>query len=180
MDKNAHETRLALQARFGDRQALEELLGILQQPLYRYIRHLVLDDHLAEDILQEVFVLIYQNLRWLHQPRYVRAWAYRIASREAFRTLKRERRLGVYMEDEEEGADIPAPEGLDPDLAIQLPQMLDQISTASRTVLVLHYMSGLPLAEVAAVLGIPLGTVKSRLAYGLKILRHGLKEHPEE
>ena len=52
---------------------------------------------------------------------------------------------------------------------------LGEVSPASRAVIVLHYLEGLSLAEVAAVLGIPLGTAKSRLAYGLAVLRKKMK-----
>ncbi len=52
------------------------------------------------------------------------------------------------------------------------PQLIDRVSPASQAVLVLHYYNQLSLDEVAAVLGIPLGTAKSRLSYGLSVLRH--------
>ena len=75
---------LVLLAQSGDRGALNQLLGDLQDGLYGYLIRLVGDKHLAEDILQEVFVLIWRKLRWLRDPKVFQPWAYRIASREAF------------------------------------------------------------------------------------------------
>ena len=57
-----------------------------------------------------------------------------------------------------------------------IPGLLAQVSPRSRAVLVLHYLDEIPLERVAAMLGIPLGTVKSRLAYGLRAIRRALAE----
>src|ERR1700741_4287246 len=86
------ESLWVLQAQSGSHEALNELFKSVQEPLFRYIVSLVRDQHLAEDILQEVFIRIYRKLRWLREPEAFRAWTYQIASREAFRYLNRERR----------------------------------------------------------------------------------------
>jgi RNA polymerase sigma-70 factor (ECF subfamily) len=57
-----------LQAQSGSHEALNELFKSVQEPLFRYIVSLVRDQHLAEDILQEVFIRIYRKLRWLREP----------------------------------------------------------------------------------------------------------------
>jgi RNA polymerase sigma-70 factor, ECF subfamily len=167
-----------LRAQSGDREALDELLQAMQEPLYRYIYRLVGERALSEDILQEVFIRIYRKLRWLREPELFRPWAYRIASREAFKSLKRERQWTDQVRDETtlEMMETQSPEeNFAPELIAQLPQLIAQVSPASRAVLILHYLHEMPLAEVATVLGIALGTVKSRLAYGLSILRRELK-----
>ena len=61
------------------------------------------------------------------------------------------------------------------ELLERLPELLRHVSPASRAVLALHYLDGLTLDETAAVLDLPMGTVKSRLAYGLSLLRKQLK-----
>ena len=167
------ESLWVLRAQVGSREALECLLKAVQEPLYRYIVGLVGNQSLAEDILQEVLLQIYQKLRWLRDAELFRPWCFRIATRQAFRRLKRERRW----------TDLHGPESLEgieaneeattaePQLLASLPKMLDQVSPASRAVLALHYQNQLSLDEVAAVLGISLGTTKSRLSYGLSTLR---------
>jgi RNA polymerase sigma-70 factor (ECF subfamily) len=169
-----HEEFLVLRAQTGDREALNELLKIVQTPLFRYILRLMGGGDLAEDVLQEVFLIIYRKLRWLENPQVFRAWAYRIASRETFRRLKSERRWAEQIRDEEILAAIPMAETVEiyePELIEKIPQMLAEISPASRAVLVLHYLEEISLTETAEILDINLGTAKSRLAYGLQSLR---------
>lgn len=169
------ETFWALRAQCGDREALEQLLRSAQPPLHRYVRRLTGDSD-ADDVTQDVLVAIAKNIVWLIEPRLFRPWAFRIASRAAFSHLRRLRRRGV-----EETADallesLPAPDNR-PNNEL-LTELLDgeALSPASRAVLVLHFQEDMQLDEVAAVLEIPLGTVKSRLAYGLKSLRKYLTE----
>jgi RNA polymerase sigma-70 factor (ECF subfamily) len=99
---------------------------------------------------------------------------FRIASRAAFRHLRREQRW-VQPADEAVFDTLPASE---PPRAELLRELLesDELSQASRAVLVLHFEEDMPLADVAAVLEIPLGTAKSRLAYGLRALRRHLEK----
>lgn len=173
------ETLLVLRAQAGDRAALDEILKLIQEPLYRYVHRLVGERTLAEDILQEVFMRIYRKIGWLHEPELFRPWAYRIASREAFKHLHRERRWTQQIRDEEVLEAIPAQEANAPpesEFVERLPQLVARVSPASRAVLILHYLDEMPLAEVADVLGIALGTVKSRLAYGLESLRRAIGE----
>ena len=166
-----------LRAQSGSREALDELLRLLQDPLFRYIRSLVSDRSKAEDILQEVFFRIYRKLKWLREPRALRPWAYQIASRETFRYLKREKSWSRALVDEEILESIPTPhdsaEFLEADLQ-HLPGIVNKLSPASRAAIVLYYLHELSISETAAVLEIPVGTVKSRLAYGLACLRRDL------
>lgn len=170
MEISKQEIFLVLRAQAGDREALDELLQRVQEPLYRYIVSLVGSRTLAEDILQEVFILIYRKLGWLREPEVFRPWAYRIATREAFKQLKRERRWSDSSVDETALEEMPAPIS-DTPTPEQISQLVEQVSPASRAVLVLHYLHEMPLGEIADVLGVALGTVKSRLAYGLGYLR---------
>jgi RNA polymerase sigma-70 factor (ECF subfamily) len=173
MEISKQEIRWVLRAQTGDCEALDELFRLVQEPLYRYIVSLVNSRTLAEDILQEVFILIYRKLRWLREPELFRPWAYRIATREAFKHLKRERRWSDQSVDETALEDVPVlpRDALTPEL---ISQLVSQVSPASRAVIVLHYLHEMPLGEVADVLGLALGTVKSRLAYGLDSLRKQL------
>ncbi len=173
------ESWWVLQAQSGSHEALNELFKSLQEPLFRYIVSLVRDQHLAEDILQEVFIRIYRKLRWLREPAAFRAWAYQIASREAFRHLNRERRWNDQIRDETILTTLPS-DGHESEFAKELidrlPELVGNLSPASRAVVVLFYLHGMSLVETAAVLDIPVGTVKSRLAYGLESLRRSFKK----
>jgi len=173
------ESWWVLQAQSGNREALNELFKSVQDPLFRYIVSLVRDQHLAEDILQEVFIRIYRKLSYLREPEAFRAWAYQIASREAFRHLNRERRWTDQVRDEATLTAVPANEHdseFSREMIETLPQLVGSLSPASRAVVVLFYLHEMSLVETAAVLEIPIGTVKSRLAYGLETLRRSFKK----
>jgi RNA polymerase sigma-70 factor (ECF subfamily) len=170
------ESWWVLQAQSGSRQALDELFKSIQEPLFRYIVTVVNDKDLAEDVLQEVFIRIYRKLRWLREPQAFRAWSYQIATREAFRHLKRERLWSDQVRDEGVLNVMAVAEPVySPELVQQLPGLVNDLSPASRAVIVLYYLHELSLVETAAVLEIPVGTVKSRLAYGLESLRRRLE-----
>ena len=163
-----------LRAQCGDRDALELVLRAVQPALRRYVAGLVGAAD-ADDILQDVLLIVSRKLYWLEQPTVFRAWAFRIASRAAFRYLKKRKRWQEATVDDAALDDIAAPEIAAPDDTIL--ELLDSpgLTPASRAVLVLHFREEMPLAHVAAVLEIPLGTVKSRLAFGLKTLRKEIR-----
>lgn len=166
-----------LQAQSGSREALNELFKSVQEPLFRYIVSVVNEKDLAEDILQEVFIRIYRKLRWLREPHAFRAWSYQIATRESFRYLKRERLWTDQVRDESVLNVLPVAEPVySRELVRRLPELVSDLSPASRAVIVLYYLHEMSLVETAAVLEIPVGTVKSRLAYGLESLRRGLDQ----
>ncbi|HTR46463.1 MAG TPA: sigma-70 family RNA polymerase sigma factor [Verrucomicrobiae bacterium] len=167
------EAQWVLRAQCGDREALELLLRSVQASLRRYLVRLVAESS-ADDALQEVLILISRKLKWLDAPEAFRPWAFRVASRVAFRHLKKEKRWSERVRDETVLEDMPATESAVP---AELPSALLQstaLSPASRAVLTLHFQEELSLPEIAAILEIPLGTVKSRLAYGLAALRRKL------
>jgi RNA polymerase sigma-70 factor, ECF subfamily len=186
MVRNANseqESWWVLRAQSGDREALNALLQSIQASLYRYILSLVRDEALAEDVLQEVFLRIYRKLGWLREPQVFRAWAYRIATREAFRHLKQERQVADRLGDESAVAEanlaLSQSNELAPELIERLQHLVAKLSPASRAVIVLYYFHEMSLDQTAAVLDIPLGTVKSRLAYGLESLRQRFREEKD-
>ena len=164
---------LAARAQLGDREALERLLRNLQKPLGEHIRGVMRDDAAAQDVLQETLLLVCRRLNTLRQVEWVRAWAYRIATREAIRALRRRhRRMENPIDD---AAVVAAPEAdaaeIDEELLAALPKSLVELPPAAQAVVRLHYLHSLSQQEIAAILEIPIGTVKSRISYGLQRLR---------
>lgn len=169
MTADLQERSLVLRAQSGDREAFDALLRSIAPPLLRYVRRVLGESVLADDVLQETLILIVRKLSWLSDPSLFRPWAYRIASREAFRALKKRRALPAEpLEEIDAPVEQPPP---DPWQRERLLASLDLLTPASRAVITLHYFEELPLSDVAAVLDLSLGTVKSRLAYGLARLR---------
>ncbi len=172
-DHSEAETRLVLRAQSGDRDALDELLSRAGPDLQRYLGRLVGREDLADDVVQETLIVVCRKLKWLREPSVFRAWTYRIASRIAFRAIKRLRRevrvddaILDSVPDEHAARDLR--QMLERESAVHL---LEGLPPAARAVLLLHYIDGLTIAETSDVLEIPLGTAKSRLAYGIMRLR---------
>jgi RNA polymerase sigma-70 factor (ECF subfamily) len=168
-----HEALWVLRAQCGDRAALESLLRSVQPAIRRYLAGLVGSTD-ADDVLQEVLLLICRKLGWLNDPELFRPWAFRTASRAAFRHLQKRNRWAKRFDEEAAAEDVPAE--APPADRHSIVELLarHRISPACSTVLRLHFEEQMSLAEVAAVLEIPVGTVKSRLAYGLAALRERL------
>jgi len=164
-----------LRAQCHDREALESLLRGVMPVLRRYLQGLV-GTFEADDVLQDVLVLACRNLSCLQMPELFRPWIYRTASRAAFRRLKQQTSRLEHALDEPVLEQLPAPDTHPPVEFFDGLMGTSSIPAASRAVLALHFREELSLAEVAAILEIPLGTVKSRLAYGLTALRKQLNQ----
>jgi RNA polymerase sigma-70 factor (ECF subfamily) len=172
---------LIARAQSGSIAALDALLRRHQASLYRHVRAITRDPDLALDVLQDAMLLIARRLQTLRDPRWFRAWAYRIATREAVRRAKRGRWLESVRADEDavdaQAAFEEPPARLE---AEDLEQLLIRVPPAAQAVLRLHYLDDMSFVEIAEALEIPIGTVKSRTAYGLAALRRALAQAPSE
>jgi len=169
------ETFIVLRAQAGDVEAFDALYRMYAPVLLRHLQHVMADADRAEDALQDVFVLVYRKLRWLRDPASVRPWLYRLATRHALRLLRtRYQRRESQLSDEEwaqiarRATEAPVERSLTSE---EVRGAISQLPALSRAVLSLHYLEAMPLADVARVLGVPVGTVKSRLSAGLVRLR---------
>lgn len=170
-----------LRAQSGDRAALEALLTHADALLRPFATAMLRDADAADDVLQDALLLIYRKLGTLRDPRAFAAWARRIAAREVFRALRTRRaRDRTHDELPPDLAADTGPTDAEDGLLERLPDLLRHVSPASRAVLALHYLDGLTLDETAAVLDLPPGTVRSRLAYGLTLLRRHLAAEVRE
>lgn len=166
-------------AQTGDRAALDAVLRELQAPLWAHVRGIVRDDETAADVLQDVLLTVCRKLSTLRDPRWLRAWAYRIATRAAVRRAHAERSWREALRGEDATAAVDASAALDTveetafdaSLVAAVPTLVETLSPAARAVVRMHYLDGLSLVEIAEALEVPLGTVKSRLAYGLTAMR---------
>jgi RNA polymerase sigma-70 factor (ECF subfamily) len=171
MSAPTQEGLWVLRAQYGDREALELVLRGIYPSLRRYLQGLVGASD-ADDVLQDVLIIVARKLGRLAEPTLLRPWAFRIASRVGFRHVKRQR---LWSGDDARLDELAAPEPPPPNELVAALATMEGISPASRAVLVLHFREELSLPEVATLLDVPLGTVKSRLAYGLNALRTHLE-----
>ena len=165
---------LVVRSQLGDQHALEQLVGRWQPRLWRFIVRMVSDQGAAEDVLQSVWLQVVRSLVRLHDAEQFAAWIYRIARGKIADRFRRQYRQPPRdaLEDVptfDEGAERLA-------LTEFVEAGLQQLHPTDREAVVLYYFEELPLAEVAAICGVPAGTVKSRLHRARKVLRHALRD----
>lgn len=169
---------LAIRYKRGDAEAMGELVLIWQNPLYYYVRRLVPDEEEALDVMQDVWVLVIRRFRQLRNPAAFPAWLFKIARSVAYGRVRKSQPQEMVtannlasQEKEEENSDPLAKF-----TAERVHRALTRLSMAHRDCLTLHFIEGFSLAEVSQIVGVPVGTVKSRLYYAKKALRRVLQE----
>jgi RNA polymerase sigma-70 factor (ECF subfamily) len=190
----SEEAALVAELQAGSERAFADLIAQYHQPLYSLIARSLQDPADASDITQEVFIKVFRNIRSFHGDASLRTWLYRIALHEASnqrRWWSRHKRQEVAMETpycprceadaESEGQPLGATladGGCSPfDHAAQeqvrhrVESALRQVPEAFRTVVVLREIEGFTYEEIAEILQVNLGTVKSRLTRGRAALR---------
>ena len=170
---------LVERARAGDHEAFAVLIEISAPRLHGTARLILRDPDLAQDAVQEALVLAWRHIGALRDPRAWDGWLYRLTIRACRRAAKTNRRRDVvelHIEPKSmSGALDPAHDLAERD---RLARELDRLPVEQRMVVALRFFLDLPLPEVANILGIPLGTAKSRLHRGLQGLRQAL-EHDQ-
>jgi len=175
----ASDGELVLALRRGDRGALEQLVRRYHAPLRSCLYHQVRGDvHLAEDLVQEVFVTVISKAGQLRDPEAFKTWVYRIASNKARDYFKSCQGRAVPIEGPGQGTARASPAEQPEEKTVwehqRVREALERLSPHHREVLVLRYYQELALSEIATVLKLPQGTVKSRLHYAMKYLREQL------
>jgi len=135
--------------------------------------HVLRDRAVAEELAQDVFLSLHQHLAELESPEHVLFWLRRVTSNRALDVLRRrQRRPMVSLEN------APEPVALsssgDPMLGGALRRLVGALPEKARAIVVLRYQEDLDPAEIARILGIPVGTVKSQLQRALALLREKL------
>ena len=178
------ELELISAAKQGDLQAFNGLVLDYQDMVFRQARYWVNDEETAADITQDTFIKAYQGLKGFQGGSF-RAWLLRTATHAAIDELRRQQRrptLSIDYEDDE-GMDqefsgwMADPEPLPEEIVErnQLQQavqfILAQVKPVYRAAVVLVDLQGLNYEEASEVLGVPVGTLKSRLARGRMMMR---------
>ncbi|MFO8081072.1 MAG: sigma-70 family RNA polymerase sigma factor [Armatimonadota bacterium] len=169
-----------IRAQLGDDEAFMRLAERYHARLLHYVRRIVGDRGVADDVVQETWVAAYRGLRRLDEPGRLKAWLFGIARNKALNALRKEERSRLdYVEDEAlEAVPDEEDDGLDlrAEQAAQVHRALDRISPAHAEALVLYYVEGLSYEEVADVIGCKVGTVRSRLHYAKRALREAMED----
>ena len=161
---------LVEQARKGDREAFAVLVHQVSDSLYSVAYRILRDTGLAEDVLQNALVLAWRRLPKLRDLDRFEAWIHRILVHACYDESQRTRswRGSTVLPIELAGVTDETSRVADRD---ELERAFRWLTIEQRAVFVLHHYLGLPLVEVADLLGIPAGTVRSRLHYATRSLR---------
>lgn len=168
---------LALRCRRGDGGAWRELVRRWERRLFYYVRRIVGGERDAWDVLQQTWLAAYKGMPALREPRALRSWLYRIAHLTAMSHLRR-RGAAITADDIDEAVELPdaaAEEEFSAEAAEQVHAGLAKLSLAHREVLTLHFLEDVSVDEIAAVLDVPPGTVKSRLFHAKRALRAAIE-----
>jgi RNA polymerase sigma-70 factor (ECF subfamily) len=167
-------TELVVRAQHGDREAFDALATALYDRLYSVGRRILRDGHAAEDAVQEALIRGWRDLRSLREPDRFEAWMHRLLVNACHDQSRRVRRFEVEVP----GITFDRPDPADDYAAIahrdELEKAFLELPIEHRAVLVLTHYVGMPANEVGQVLGIPAGTVYSRLHYGIRMMRAAL------
>ena len=194
VDVTSAEAALVVELQAGSEQAFAQLIAQYHQPLYSLIARSLQDPADASDITQEVFIKVFRNIRSFHGEASLRTWLYRIALHEASnqrRWWSRHKRQEVAMEapycshcdaDAEgesqslgstlaDGGSSPFDHASQHEVRDRVEAALREVPEAFRTVVILREIEGFTYEEIAEILQVNLGTVKSRLTRGRAALR---------
>jgi RNA polymerase sigma-70 factor, ECF subfamily len=157
----------------GDQFAFEEIVRQHQGMVFSMACHFLRDRSLAEELAQEVFLNLHQNLRSIKSPEHLVFWLRKVTSH---RCIDQSRRLKVRPQVSLEDVPEPAIDATENDLFLSemLRRVVDTLPEKARLVVILRYQEDLDPGEIASVLDMPLNTVKSHLRRSLSSLRDKL------
>lgn len=187
---DAFDEQLIEGLRAGAEEAYEALIQRFQHPVYNLIHRLLDDPGESADVLQEVFLKIFRKIGSFRGQSSLKTWIYRIAVNEAYnhrRFFSRHRRQEIGLDrSDDEGASLhdvlpdhcrsPFELASDVETQKQVEEALSEINPDFRTTVILRDLEELSYEEIAEVLQVSLGTVKSRILRGREALRKVLTE----
>ena len=155
-----------------DKEAFAQVVLSATDSLYRVSKTILKNDADCEDAVQEAIAIGFAKLNTLRQERYAKTWLTRILIHECYSLLKKRGKTTPLPAEPEEGEYACADYS-------DLYEALGALKREYRLAIVLHYLEGYSLQEIAQIMRVSVGTVKSRLSRGRKSLRHIMEESYE-
>lgn len=177
---NEEQLQWVQAAKAGNHDAFARLIRAYQDAVYRTAYAIVRDRADAEDVAQETFVRAYVSLRRLREERAFPKWIATIATRLALDAVRRKPSGLAALDEPLSSIPEPTPSAaLSPDFRLDFSAALSQLSPEHRAVIALRELQGFDYQEMADILGVPIGTVRSRLHHARQQLRHLLYPYGE-
>ena len=166
--------RLVERAKEGDEVAFSELVDLDGDRCYAIAYRILRDVERAQDAVQQAFLLAWRELPRLRDATRFEVWLHRLVVNACYEEYRRYRRWSTNVR----ALPVDGPAGGDETVSIDdrdaLERAFRRLTPEHRAVVVLHHHAGLPLASIAEVAGVPVGTIKSRLHYATRTLREAL------
>lgn len=166
--------RLVERAREGDESAFADLVDLDGDRCYAIAWRILRDTERAQDAVQQALLLAWRELPRLRDPERFEVWLHRLVVNACYEEYRRYRRWTANVRT----LPVDGPAATDATVSIDerdaLQRAFERLTPEHRAVVVLHHHAGHPLASIAEVLGVPVGTVKSRLHYATRLLREAL------
>ena len=178
----AEELEWLQQAQRGDRAAFARLVQAYQGPVFNLCYRMLGNAVDAEDAAQETFLRVYTKLNTYQQDRKLSSWVLSIASHHCIDRLRRRRGDSLSLDEEPVAATLSARETGPEESALAaetrdaVQAAVNRLEPAYRVPLILRYWHDLSYAEIAETLGVPVGTVRSRLHNAIRLLRARLAQ----
>jgi RNA polymerase sigma-70 factor (ECF subfamily) len=162
------------QAKRGDREAFDALARQTGDRCLAIAFRILRDFDLADDAVQSALVTAWREIRTLRDPRLFEPWLHRILTNACYTEARRRRRRSEVIRLLPVEPEHVRDESLQLELRDEFERAFRRLTVEQRAVLVYHHYLGLPLPEVAARIGIPVGTAKSRMHHAKRALRASL------
>jgi RNA polymerase sigma-70 factor (ECF subfamily) len=175
-DDRPSDGDLVSKAVAGSDEAFAELVRRHRDRAVNIAYHLLGDRSDAEDVAQEAFVRVYRSLREFRRESDFSWWLFRVITNASLEMARRRHKRGLHYIDEMQGPDAQVSDEEKVDAALTVGRAMERIPAEQRAVLALRELDGFDYQEIAEILSIPVGTVRSRLYYARKGFRKALKE----
>jgi RNA polymerase sigma-70 factor (ECF subfamily) len=167
---------LVLRCQRGERAALDQLIRQWETRLFYYVRRLVGSEQDAWDVLQQTWIRVLRGIRTLAAPDRLPVWLYQVARMSALSHWRGHYRAASRIDQDVDPGEVAAAEVANHwDDWEQVHLGLSRISVSHREVLTLHFLEEFRVDQMAEILDIPEGTVKSRLFHAKRALRAALE-----
>ena len=181
------EKELIRQAKSGNLKAYEEIIGLYEKKVFSTIYYMVKNDNEVEDIAQEVFIKIYKNLGNFKEESSLYTWIYRITVNVGIDEFKKRKKV-VYLDEKIDTKDgevelqlsddskSPTDIAEDNDLKDKLEKCIKKLPESQRMMIILRDIKGFTYMEIAEIMKMNLGTVKSKINRARASLKELLEE----
>jgi len=172
-----------MQQERSQEKGLRVLMDTYQSRLYWHIRRMIVDHDLAQDVLQDTFIKVYQNFHQFKQESKLYTWLYRIATNEALQQLNKLKRMNRTDEDPEYHlvnmvADNISAEA--DEIQVLLQKAIQTLPEKQKLVFMMRYYDDLPYEEISNIVDMSVGTLKTNYHYAKQKIETYIKENYQE